>query len=143
VIAEIVMPVRPASASSRLLATALAAAACLSASAQAQGVGLSRTDLQRHDLSVPGRETVQVRVDFAPGAVAFKHKHPGEEIVYVLKGALEYDIQGRPPVKLEPGDVVFIPYGTPHSVKNIGKGEASELATYVVEKGKPLVTQVK
>lgn len=143
------MPKRLPSASCRRLSTAVAAAACLSAAclagtgAQAQGVGLSRTDLQRHDLSAPGREAIQARVDFAPGAAAFRHKHPGEEIVYVLKGALEYDIQGRPPVKLNPGDVVFIPYGTPHAVKNIGKGEASELATYVVEKGKPLVTQVK
>jgi hypothetical protein len=38
--------------------------------ALAQQSGLKRTDLQQHDLSVPGREVVQVRVDFAPGAVA-------------------------------------------------------------------------
>ena len=50
----------------------------------------TRTDLQRHDLSIPGRETVQVRVDFDPGATAPKHTHPGEEIVYVLEGTLEY-----------------------------------------------------
>ena len=35
--------------------------------AQAQQPGIKRTDLQRHDLSIPGREVVQVRVDFAPG----------------------------------------------------------------------------
>ena len=35
------------------------------ASAQRQP-GFTRTDLQRHDLSVPGREVVQVRVDIAP-----------------------------------------------------------------------------
>ena len=35
--------------------------------ALAQQAGIKRTDLQRHDLSVPGREVVQVRVDFAPG----------------------------------------------------------------------------
>jgi hypothetical protein len=39
--------------------------------------------------------------------------------------------------------VLFIPYGTPHSAKNIGDVNAAELATYVVEKGKPLVTPVK
>ena len=36
--------------------------------APAQQPGIRRTDLQRHDLSTPGREVVQTRVDFAPGA---------------------------------------------------------------------------
>ena len=38
--------------------------------AQSQQPGVTRTDLQRHDLSVLGREVIQVRVDLAPG-VAF------------------------------------------------------------------------
>lgn len=33
-------------------------------SAQAQTPEIHRTDLARHDLSVPGREGIQVRVDF-------------------------------------------------------------------------------
>lgn len=123
-----------------LVAAALGAS--LSTAVQAQPPQLSRTDLQRHDLDVPGHEAVQVRVDFPPGAVAPKHKHPGEEIVYVLKGSLEYRLEGRPPVKLDAGDVIFIPTGVVHAVTNVGGGEASELATYVVEKGKPLVVPV-
>jgi quercetin dioxygenase-like cupin family protein len=106
---------------------------------QAQGPGITRTDLQQHDLSVAGREVVQVRVDFAPGVVAPAHKHPGEEIVYALEGLLEYRLEGRPPVTLKPGEVLFIPAGTIHEVRNVGSGNAAELATYVVEKGKPLV----
>ena len=43
--------------------------------------GTKRIDLQRHDLGVPGREVIQVRVELAPGAVAPKHSHPGEEII--------------------------------------------------------------
>jgi hypothetical protein len=31
-----------------------------------QAPGLWRTDLQRHDLSVPGREVLQHRVDIGP-----------------------------------------------------------------------------
>jgi quercetin dioxygenase-like cupin family protein len=58
--------------------------------AQAQWPGITRTDLQRHDLSVPGREVIQVRVDFAPGAAASRHSHPGEEIVYAIEGTMEY-----------------------------------------------------
>jgi quercetin dioxygenase-like cupin family protein len=111
--------------------------------AQAQQAGIKRTDLQRHDLSAPGREAVQVRVDFAPGTAFGKHTHPGEEIIYVLEGTLEYQIEGKPPVTLKAGDVLFIPVGTIHAAKNVGSNTASELATYVVEKGKPLLTLVK
>jgi quercetin dioxygenase-like cupin family protein len=111
--------------------------------AQAQAPGLTRTDLQRHDLSVPGREVIQVRVDFAPGVVAPNHSHPGEEIVYAIEGSMEYQLEGRPPVTLKAGEVLFIPAGTIHAVKNVGGGNAAELATYVVEKGKPLVVLAK
>ena len=111
--------------------------------AQAQQAGIKRTDLQRHDLSVPGREAVQVRVDLDPGVAFGKHTHPGEEIIYVLEGSLEYQIEGEPPVTLKAGDVLFIPAGTIHSARNVGSGTGSELATYIVEKGKPLLTLVK
>jgi quercetin dioxygenase-like cupin family protein len=111
--------------------------------ARAQQPGVKRTDLQRHDLSVPGREAVQTRIDFDPGAVAPKHTHPGEEIIYVLEGSLEYQVDGKPPVTLHAGDVLFIPAGTIHAAKNVGSGNGAELATYIVEKGKPLVVPVK
>jgi quercetin dioxygenase-like cupin family protein len=111
--------------------------------AQAQQPGTKRTDLQRHDLSAPGREVVQVRVDFDPGYVSPRHTHPGEEIIYVLEGSLEYQVEGKPPVKVKAGDVLFIPAGTIHAAKNVGSGKGAELATYVVEKGKPLITLVK
>jgi quercetin dioxygenase-like cupin family protein len=111
--------------------------------ARAQQPGIKRTDLQRHDLSVPGREVIQVRVDLAPGVVAPRHSHPGEEIVYAIEGLLEYQVEGQPPVTLKAGEVLFIPAGTNHEVKNVGSGNAAELATYVVEKGKPLVVLVK
>ena len=111
--------------------------------ARAQPGGITRIDLQRHDLSLPGREVVQVIVELDPGVTSSRHTHPGEEIVYVLEGApLEYEVEGRPPVTLEPGDVLFIPAGTIHSAKNVGSRKGAELATYIVEKGKPLLTDV-
>jgi quercetin dioxygenase-like cupin family protein len=111
--------------------------------ARAQQPGVKRTDLQRHDLSVPGREVVQVRVDFDPGVAFGKHRHPGEEIIYVIEGSLEYEVEGKPPMTLKAGEVLFIPAGTIHAAKNVGSGNAAEIATYVVEKGKPLVELVK
>ena len=112
-------------------------------SAQAQQAGIRRTDLQRHDLAVPGREVIQVRVEFDPGVSFGNHWHPGEEIVYVLEGSLEYRVQGQQPVTLEAGDVLFIPARTIHAAKNVGQGNGAELATYVVEKGQPLVVMVR
>jgi quercetin dioxygenase-like cupin family protein len=109
----------------------------------AQPSEIRRTDLLRNDLSAPGREAVQVRVDFDPGAVFPKHSHPGEEIVYLIEGLLEYSIEGKPPVTLKAGDVLFIQAGAVHSVKNVGSAKGSELATYIVEKGKPLLVPVK
>jgi quercetin dioxygenase-like cupin family protein len=111
--------------------------------AQAQQAGTKRTDLQRHDLSAPGREVIQVRVDFDPGYVSPRHTHPGEEIIYVLEGTLEYEVEGKPTVTVKPGDVLFVPAGTVHAAKNVGSDNGAELATYVVEKGKPLITLVK
>lgn len=124
-------------------AAALLVAASLSLPlAQAHEVSLGdikRTNLLRNDLSAPGREVIQVLVEFGPGVAAAKHSHPGEELVYVTDGALEYQLAGQPPLIVKAGETLFIPAGTPHAVKNVGAGKAAELATYIVEKGKPLL----
>jgi len=114
-------------------------AALTAATQLIQQTGIRRTDLQRHDLSVPGREVIQSRVDLDPGVVAPRHRHPGEEIVYVIEGTLEYQLEGQLPVTVKAGDVVFIPAGTAHTVTNVGSGNAAELGTYVTPKGTPLV----
>lgn len=120
-------------------------AALICASAWVPHVALARQDdikrsnLLRHDLSVPGREVIQVLVEFAPGVEFPRHSHPGEEIVYVVEGMLEYRLDGKPPVTLKAGEVLFIPAGGVHAVKNVGSGNAAELATYIVEKEKPLL----
>ena len=110
--------------------------------AQAHEVSLGdikRTNLLRNDLSAAGREVIQVLVEFAPGVSAVRHSHPGEELVYVTEGALEYQLDGGPPRTVKAGEVLFIPHGTPHAVKNVGSVKAAEIATYIVEKGKPLL----
>ena len=111
--------------------------------AQAQQVGARRIDLQRHDLSVAGREVIQVIVELEPGTTAPSHSHPGEEIIYVLEGTWEYTLEGQPPVIVNAGEVLFIPAGTNHSARIVGAGRGRELATYIVEKGKPLLVLAK
>ncbi len=115
----------------------------ITAAQSAQPMGLERTGLQQHDLSVPGRQVVQDRVDLEPGFLSPKHMHPGEEIVYVIEGTLEYQIEGMSPVTVKAGEVVVIPAETPHTVQNLGASGGAELATYFVEKGKPITVLVK
>src|SRR5262245_16641233 len=110
---------------------------------QAQLVGSRRIDLQQHDLSVGGREVIQTIVELAPGTTAPRHSHHGEEIIYVLEGDWEYTLEGKPPVIVKAGEVLFIPAGTIHSARVVSPGRGRELATYIVEKGKPLLVLAK
>ena len=112
-------------------------------SLMAQQPGFSRTLLQKGDISAPGREAVQVRAEFDPGAAAGKHTHPGEEMGYILDGTLMLEVEGKAPVTLNAGEFFFVPAGVVHDGKNVGSGKAKVLATYVVEKGKPIATPVK
>ncbi|AOC97155.1 hypothetical protein BB050_04077 [Flavobacterium anhuiense] len=105
--------------------------------------GVKRIDLQKHDLSTPGKEMVQARIDFEAHSAFGKHSHPGEEVIYVVEGSLEYQIEGEKPVTLKAGEVLFIPAGVVHSAKNNTNVKASELATYIVEKGKPILAMKK
>jgi quercetin dioxygenase-like cupin family protein len=105
--------------------------------------GLWRTNLQRYDLSIPGREVIQSRVYVEPGFSPLRHFHPGEEVIYVLEGQLEYEVEGLPTKVYGPGQVLTVPAGAVHSVRNVGTTEGSELATYIVEKGKRLLTVVE
>jgi len=108
-----------------------------------QAPGLFRTDIQQHDLSVPDRQMIQNRVDIGPEAPVIRHKHPGEEIIYVLEGSLEYQLEGQQPITVSAGEGLMVPAETVHAVRNVGDGNAAELATYVVEKGKPFLVVVE
>jgi quercetin dioxygenase-like cupin family protein len=124
----------------RTVAAALIAVAGAFAGTSAQAPGFQRTVLQQGDLSVPGHQAVMARAEFAPGANVGRHTHPGEEISYVLEGTVTLEVQGQPPKVLKAGDVFLIPAGKVHDAKNTGTTPAKVLATYVVEKGKPLTT---
>ncbi len=109
----------------------------------AQQAGFTRTGLQTQDLSTPGKVAVQARAEFDPGVAAGRHTHPGEELGYVLEGQLELLIDGQPPKIIKAGETFFVPAGLVHDGKNTGSGKAKVLATYVVEKGKPVASPAK
>jgi len=122
------------------LGTALLVVAAV---AGAQQPAIKRVDIQKHDLSAPGREVVQVRVEIDPGAVIGKHTHPGEEVTYVLDGVLQLEIEGMPPKSIGSGEAFTVPAGTVHGARNTGSSTAKALVTYIVEKGKPVATPAK
>jgi quercetin dioxygenase-like cupin family protein len=112
------------------------------AGVSAQQPGFKRIVLQQGNLSVPGRELVQAIAEFQPGATVGRHTHPGEEIGYVLEGTILLEQEGKPSVTLGAGKTFLIPPGTVHNATNNGSSQARVLATYIVEKGKPLATLV-
>ena len=122
----------------QIFALGLAASLALGAVASRAQDGIKRTDLQTHDLSTPGHEVVQQMVELQPGVVVAKHTHPGEEISVVLEGELVLQTAGKPDVTVKAGQPFFIPSGVVHGVK--ASSTTKLLATYVVEKGKPLRT---
>ena len=126
-----------------IIGVSLLAVVTITTLALAQQAGIRRTQLQRHDLSVPGKEVIQTRIDFDPGEKFGRHSHPGEEVIYVIEGVFQYQIEDNVPVTVKAGEVLFIPAGAIHSAKNVGTGNAAELATYIVEKGKPLLVMSK
>lgn len=123
-----------------LVCTAGIAAAGFSQGALAQASGIKRDIVKKSDVSIPGYETVVARVEVAPGILAGRHTHPGEEISYVIEGEGEVLFDDEPPLKIKSGDAFVIPAGKTHDAKNTGSGPFRLVVVYVVEKGKPLAS---
>jgi quercetin dioxygenase-like cupin family protein len=116
--------------------------ACLgiAAVATAQQAGFKRTVLQQADISAPGREVITALGEFEVGASPGPHTHPGEEVSYVLEGSIVLEQAGKPNVTVKAGQAFLIPAGVVHNATNRGTGVAKIVASYIVEKGKPLAT---
>ena len=120
----------------------VAVAIVLTGIVTAQQPAFKRTVLQQADISVPGREVVSAVAEFEPRATPGMHTHCGEEIGYVIEGTFLVEQAGKPPVTLQAGGSFLIPAGTVHNATNTGAGKGRILATYIVEKGKPLAEPV-
>jgi quercetin dioxygenase-like cupin family protein len=122
--------------------TAALLAAMLAAVAAQAPAPFKRTVLQQGDLSAPGREAIMAMAEVQPGGASGRHTHPGEEIAYVAAGPMILEIDGKPARTLQTGEVFMIPAGIVHNARNAGKAVAKVIATYVIEKGKPVATPV-
>lgn len=112
----------------------------LAAPASAQSPpAIKRTPLQTFDVPNTAYQTVIGLAELAPATNIGKHTHFGVESGYVLEGELTLLVEGQPPKPLKPGESYVIGPGAAHDARS-GAGGAKIIATYVVEKGKPLVT---
>ena len=98
------------------------------------------TILQRAELpGVKGKEAILVLRDLPPGAESGKHMQSGNEIVYVLEGAVILEMQGKPPMTLKAGEAFQTKPGEVHNVKNASPtAPGKALAFYVAKKGTSL-----
>lgn len=125
------------------IATALfAACAGVALVAEAQAPGIKRTLLQRVDVG-DNREVILGLAEISPGGSTGRHTHFGVETGYVVEGTTSLEIEGEVPRLLKAGDSYQIAAGKVHDAKAVGDGASKVLATYVVEKGKPLATPAK
>ena len=124
-----------------ILLLALAGASALLAADQP--AGFSRKILIEQDLATPGKRGAMALIEFGPGALAPKHTHPGEELLYVLEGTLRIEIDGQPARELKTGDTFIIPAAVPHTGRNIGPGPAKLISSYFLTKGQPLASPAK
>jgi quercetin dioxygenase-like cupin family protein len=102
-----------------------------------------RTVLQKVDVGTTGREASLVTVAFAPGAAEVPHTHPGEYIAYVLEGAFEFEVAGRPKAIYRVGDSFLVEGGRVHSGRNVAEGPTKLLITFILEKDRPASSPAK
>lgn len=120
----------------------LATAQQNAAPAANQTQNIKRTPLQRFDVPGTAYETVIGIAEIGPNVSIGRHTHPGPESGYLIEGGFELLIDGEQPRQLKQGDSYVVPPNTLHDAKT-GAAGAKVIATYVVEKGKPLASQAK
>jgi quercetin dioxygenase-like cupin family protein len=118
-----------------VLAVALGSAGRRMLSAQDNlkgGKVLQRTELK----AAPGWEAILVERTLPPGAESGKHTQSGNEIVYIEKGSVIFEAEGKPAVTLKAGEAFSTVAGEVHNVKNASSSApAKALAFYVAKKG--------
>ena len=104
------------------------------------------TNLLHDPLGVSeGLEVVSYVVAAPGGAPAVtKHRHYGDEFIYVLDGAVTVMVEGAAPVTVRKGEMFHVPYNVVHSAKNPSATEPDRvLVLHVKETGKPVKVSVK
>lgn len=89
---------------------------------------------------VAGWQLVQTLVEIPERTASGRHRHPGPEVGYIVRGEVSMHFDDRPPLALHTGDPFLIPSGVAHDARNVGTGTTRMLSTYFVDDTQPLVT---
>jgi quercetin dioxygenase-like cupin family protein len=131
----------------KLVLIAVAAVSILlpawSSPATQQQPSVTRKVLLQQDLNIPGYTADMVMVEIPVGGREGKHTHPGTIMVYVQEGTLTLDYEGKPTRAYKAGETFSVEPGKIHEGINKGSTPIKAVAAFVVEKGKPLTTQVQ
>jgi len=77
-----------------------------------------------------------------PGGTEGWHTHPGTLVEYVLQGPWTMEHRGKPTTTYQTGETFSIVEGEVHQAINPGKTTVRGLAILIVDKSKPMTTQV-
>jgi len=133
---------------SLMLSTLAAFALAGAAVAQQQATPVQPSPVKRTvvgKVEVPGSnyEAVTAVVEIAPGFKAGRHLHPGVVYALVTEGEFWLALDGQPEKTFKAGEQLTLPLKGIHNEGAVGSGPAKLIATYVIEKGQPLVVPVK
>ena len=120
----------------------LAALSVTPISASAQQPTVQRKVLLTQDLPIADHQIVMAAVEIPAGGREGRHTHPGALVVYIQEGVLTFDYEGKPTTTYKAGDSFYVEAGKIHEGINKGTSPVKAIAAFVVEKGKPLTTQV-
>ena len=71
--------------------------------------------LQEHALAnVPGKKTIMLTVDYAPGQATVPHSHTGTAVAYVLEGEITSRVNDEKAITYKTGDSFYEPAGSRH-----------------------------
>ena len=104
-----------------------------------QTQNIKRTPLQKFDVPGTNYETIIGLAEIVPNVNIGRHTHPGPESGFMLEGDFVLLVEGNEPLPVKAGESYKVPPGAIHDART-GANGATVIATYVVEKGKPLAT---
>lgn len=70
----------------------------------------------RRKITTVGKGIMSMVVEFEPGAEGYVHSHPHEQLTYVIRGRMEFTIDGvvHP---VQEGESIYIPSEAKHGVR--------------------------
>ena len=106
------------------------------------GAGIKRTDLLKTALpEMEGKDMNVWVADIPPSASTGRHSHPTPRFVYVIEGAVVYEVDGKQPQTFKTGEAYVEMPGEVHNFRNASTTlPARALGFQYAKKGQPLQT---